>query len=63
MGEEALVGRKRCAHDHHDVERAIRESLPVTLYVEQWERLLEFAPHLKEFMAKQNGLLSRKNRS
>jgi len=39
------------------------QRMPVTLYVEQWERLLEFAPHLREFMAKQNGSLSRKNRS
>jgi hypothetical protein len=33
---------------------------PVTLYAEQWERLLGFGEELKAFIAAQNGSLSRK---
>jgi len=36
------------------------QRMPVTLYVEQWERLLEFGDALKAFIAAQNGSLSRK---
>jgi hypothetical protein len=33
---------------------------PVTLYVEQWERLLAFAPQIQEFCKANDGKLSRK---
>ena len=36
------------------------QRLPVTLYVEQWERLLAFADEIRAFAAAQNGSLSRK---
>ena len=36
------------------------QRMPVTLYVEQWERLLAFAGEIKAFADKQNGSLSRK---
>jgi hypothetical protein len=36
------------------------QRMPVTLYAEQWERLLGFADELKAFIAAQNGSLSRK---
>ncbi len=38
------------------------QRMPVTLYVEQWERLLGFADELKGFCQAQNGQLSRKPR-
>ncbi len=34
--------------------------MPVTLYVEQWTRLLEFVPTLKQFMADNDDKLKRK---
>ena len=33
---------------------------PVTLYVGQWERLIEYIPQLQEFAKANNGKLSRK---
>jgi hypothetical protein len=36
------------------------QRMPVTLYVEQWERLFGFAEEVKAFASKQNGSLSRK---
>jgi hypothetical protein len=36
------------------------QRMPVTLYVEQWERLLDFAPELKQFMTDHAGQLKRK---
>jgi hypothetical protein len=36
------------------------QRMPVTLYAEQWERLLGFGEELKAFIAAQNGSLSRK---
>jgi len=36
------------------------QRMPVTLYVEQWERLLAFADEIRSFSAAQNGSLSRK---
>lgn len=37
------------------------QRMPVTLYVEQWGRLLEFAPDLKSFMTENNSRLKRKD--
>jgi hypothetical protein len=34
--------------------------MPVTLYVEQWERLLAFADDLKAFLTENNKTLNRK---
>ena len=39
------------------------QRMPVTLYVEQWERLLGFADHIREFIGQCNGQLARKSRS
>ncbi len=36
------------------------QRMPVTLYVEQWTRLLEFIPTLKQFMADNDDKLKRK---
>jgi hypothetical protein len=36
------------------------QRMPVTLYVEQWTRLLDFAPTLKQFMADNDDKLKRK---
>lgn len=36
------------------------QRMPVTLYVEQWTRLLEFADDLKQFMKDNEGQLKRK---
>lgn len=36
------------------------QRMPVTLYVDQWERLLNFADELKAFIAKHNSELKRK---
>ena len=36
------------------------QRMPVTLYVGQWERLLEFSGELKEFAQKNHAVLSRK---
>jgi hypothetical protein len=36
--------------------------LPVTLYVEQWERLLGFADEIKEFMKENDSKLKRKEK-
>jgi hypothetical protein len=36
------------------------QRMPVTLYVEQWERLLAFVEELKRFIAANNAALSRK---
>ncbi len=36
------------------------QRMPVTLYVEQWTRLLEFVPILKQFMADNDDKLKRK---
>ena len=36
---------------------------PVTLYVEQWERLFGFIDEIKSFIAENNGKLARKQRS
>jgi hypothetical protein len=38
------------------------QRLPVTLYVEQWERLLGFADELKEFLKAHDSELKRKQR-
>jgi hypothetical protein len=46
MGEETLVGRDCCAHDHHDEERAIRESLP-TGPGKRHRQVFEFARALR----------------
>jgi hypothetical protein len=34
--------------------------MPVTLYVEQWERLLAFADEIKAFLKENNAKLKRK---
>ena len=39
------------------------QRMPVTLYVEQWERLLDFADEVKKFMTEHNSELKRKERS
>lgn len=36
------------------------QRMPVTLYVEQWQRLLEFSDELKSFMAANDSALKRK---
>ncbi|MBN1393974.1 MAG: hypothetical protein JW959_03000 [Pirellulales bacterium] len=38
------------------------QRMPVTLYVEQWERLLAFADELKAFMKEHDAELKRKQR-
>jgi hypothetical protein len=38
------------------------QRMPVTLYVEQWERLLGFSNELKAFMKEHNAELKRKER-
>ncbi len=38
------------------------QRMPVTLYVEQWERLLDFADHIRTFISQCNGKLARKSR-
>jgi hypothetical protein len=37
------------------------QRMPVTLYVEQWERLLDFGPQLLKFAQANNRQLTRKN--
>ena len=39
------------------------QRMPVTLYVGQWERLLEFAEELKEFAKEHESELNRKTKS
>jgi hypothetical protein len=38
------------------------QRMPVTLYVEQWERLLGFGDELKKFLAEHNAELKRKEK-
>jgi hypothetical protein len=38
------------------------QRMPVTLYVEQWQRLLDFADQLREFMKDHDAELKRKDR-
>lgn len=38
------------------------QRMPVTLYAEQWERLLGFADNIRDFIKQRNGELSRKQR-
>ena len=38
------------------------QRMPVTLYVEQWERLLGFGDELRQFMKEHNAELKRKER-
>jgi len=38
------------------------QRMPVTLYVEQWERLLDFAPEVKSFIDEHSSELKRKER-
>ena len=37
------------------------QRMPVTLYVGQWERLLDFAEQIRAFIGQQNGQLARKH--
>jgi hypothetical protein len=39
------------------------QRMPVTLYVEQWDRLLSFADDLRGFMKEHDGELKRKEKS
>lgn len=39
------------------------QRMPVTLYVEQWERLIGFVETLKEFITANTNLLTRKDRT
>jgi len=39
------------------------QRMPVTLYVEQWERLLEFADDLRAFLKEHDSELKRKDRT
>ena len=39
----------------------LQARFPVTLYAEQWTRLLDFAEDLKEFMKENEGKLKRKD--
>lgn len=38
------------------------QRMPVTLYAEQWERLLDFSDTLREFLKANDGELNRKDR-
>ena len=38
------------------------QRMPVTLYVEQWERLLDFADEIRQFAKAHEGELTRKNK-
>jgi len=38
------------------------QRMPVTLYVEQWERLLDFTDEIRKFMTEHNAELKRKER-
>ena len=38
------------------------QRMPVTLYVEQWERLLDFSDEIKAFIKEHNSELKRKER-
>jgi hypothetical protein len=38
------------------------QRMPVTLYIEQWERLLDFAEELRAFMKEHDSELKRKER-
>jgi hypothetical protein len=38
------------------------QRMPVTLYVEQWERLLDFADEIRQFIKKNDADLKRKSR-
>ncbi|MGA2063251.1 MAG: hypothetical protein ABSG67_22500 [Thermoguttaceae bacterium] len=38
------------------------QRMPVTLYVEQWDRLLSFADEIKEFMKEHDSELKRKEK-
>ena len=38
------------------------QRMPVTLYVEQWERLLDFADEIRQFIQQNNADLKRKQR-
>ncbi len=38
------------------------QRMPVTLYLEQWNRLLDFGDELRKFMAEHDGELKRKPR-
>ena len=38
------------------------QRMPVTLYVEQWQRLLEFSDELKKFLQEHDSELKRKER-
>jgi hypothetical protein len=38
------------------------QRMPVTLYVEQWERLLAFSDEIRKFMEEHNAELKRKDR-
>ena len=38
------------------------QRMPVTLYVEQWERLLDFSDELREFIKEHDAELKRKER-
>jgi hypothetical protein len=39
------------------------QRMPVTLYVEQWERLLDFADEIRKFAEEHKGEFSRKKKS
>jgi hypothetical protein len=38
------------------------QRMPVTLYVEQWERLLDFADEVRKFMTENDSKLKRKDK-
>ena len=39
------------------------QRMPVTLYVEQWERLLDFSDEIRKFIGEHNDELKRKERT
>jgi hypothetical protein len=47
----------KCAMSLYGLQR-----MPVTLYVEQWERLLDFAEDIRAFLKQHEGELKRKQR-
>jgi len=38
------------------------QRMPVTLYMEQWQRLIEFAPEIQKFIQENEGKLKRKDK-
>ena len=65
--EEAEQKRRRSLYCKVSQKGAISvyglQRMPVTLYVEQWGRLLDFAPELRKFMNEHDSELKRKDQA